>query len=53
MANQVDSLDEQILAALQSNGRLTMKSLAEQVGLSSPGTTNYSPHCRDSRSTRS
>ncbi len=36
MANQVDSLDEQILAALQQNGRLTMKSLAEQVGLSSP-----------------
>jgi Lrp/AsnC family transcriptional regulator, leucine-responsive regulatory protein len=36
MANQVDSLDEQILAALQNNGRLTMKSLAEQVGLSSP-----------------
>ena len=36
MANQVDSLDEQILAALQENGRLTMKSLAEQVGLSSP-----------------
>ena len=36
MPNQVDSLDEQILAALQDNGRLTMKSLAEQVGLSSP-----------------
>jgi len=36
MASQVDSLDEQILAALQENGRLTMKSLAEQVGLSSP-----------------
>ncbi len=36
MANQVDSLDEQILAVLQENGRLTMKSLAEQVGLSSP-----------------
>ena len=36
MTNQVDSLDEQILAALQENGRLTMKSLAEQVGLSSP-----------------
>lgn len=36
MANQVDSLDEQILAALQANGRLTMKSLAEHVGLSSP-----------------
>jgi len=36
MANQVDSLDEQILAALQENGRLTMKSLAEHVGLSSP-----------------
>ena len=33
MANQVDSLDEQILAALQENGRLTMKSLAEHVGL--------------------
>jgi Lrp/AsnC family leucine-responsive transcriptional regulator len=36
MANQVDSLDEQIIAALQENGRLTMKSLAEHVGLSSP-----------------
>lgn len=36
MPNQVDSLDEQILAALQENGRLTMKALAEQVGLSSP-----------------
>src|ERR687890_838559 len=36
MANQVDSLDEQILAALQENGRLTMKALAERVGLSSP-----------------
>ncbi len=36
MPHQVDSLDEQILAALQQNGRLTMKSLAEQVGLSSP-----------------
>ena len=36
VVNQVDSLDEQILAALQENGRLTMKSLAEQVGLSSP-----------------
>jgi Lrp/AsnC family leucine-responsive transcriptional regulator len=36
VTNQVDSLDEQILAALQENGRLTMKSLAEQVGLSSP-----------------
>ena len=36
MVNQVDSLDEQILAALQANGRLTMKALAEQVGLSSP-----------------
>lgn len=36
MATQVDSLDEQILAALQENGRLTMKSLAEHVGLSSP-----------------
>ncbi|MDQ3779241.1 MAG: Lrp/AsnC family transcriptional regulator [Chloroflexota bacterium] len=33
---QVDSLDEQILAALQVNGRLTMKALAEHVGLSSP-----------------
>ncbi|MFT4041465.1 MAG: Lrp/AsnC family transcriptional regulator, partial [Thermomicrobiales bacterium] len=29
-------MDEQILAALQENGRLTMKALAEQVGLSSP-----------------
>lgn len=34
--HQVDALDEQILAALQARGRLTMKALAEQVGLSSP-----------------
>lgn len=32
----IDTLDEQILDALQDNGRLTMKALAEQVGLSSP-----------------
>jgi Lrp/AsnC family leucine-responsive transcriptional regulator len=36
MAGQVDSLDEQILASLQANGRMTMKALAESVGLSSP-----------------
>ncbi|MDP9367252.1 MAG: Lrp/AsnC family transcriptional regulator [Chloroflexota bacterium] len=36
MVNQIDSLDERILAALQAAGRLTMKALAEQVGLSSP-----------------
>jgi Lrp/AsnC family leucine-responsive transcriptional regulator len=36
MANQVDSLDEQILERLQQDGRRTMKSLAEDVGLSSP-----------------
>lgn len=36
MVSHVDTLDEQILAALQANGRLTMKALAEQVGLSSP-----------------
>ena len=34
--NGVDQLDEQILASLQAQGRLTMKALAEQVGLSSP-----------------
>jgi Lrp/AsnC family leucine-responsive transcriptional regulator len=32
----IDTLDEQILDALQDNGRLTMKALAERVGLSSP-----------------
>lgn len=32
----IDTLDEQILAELQNNGRLTMKALAERVGLSSP-----------------
>ena len=32
----IDTLDEQILGALQENGRLTMKALAERVGLSSP-----------------
>lgn len=32
----IDTLDEQIIGALQANGRLTMKALAEQVGLSSP-----------------
>lgn len=35
MAN-LDTLDERILSELQSNGRLTMKALAERVGLSSP-----------------
>ena len=34
--NQIDTLDERILAELQANGRLTMKALAERVGLSSP-----------------
>lgn len=32
----IDTLDERILSELQSNGRLTMKALAEHVGLSSP-----------------
>lgn len=32
----IDTLDERILSELQENGRLTMKSLAERVGLSSP-----------------
>jgi len=32
----IDTLDERILSELQGNGRLTMKSLAERVGLSSP-----------------
>lgn len=36
MVNQIDSLDERILAELQATGRLTMKALAERVGLSSP-----------------
>jgi Lrp/AsnC family leucine-responsive transcriptional regulator len=33
---QIDSIDARILAELQANGRLTMKALAERVGLSSP-----------------
>ena len=32
----IDTLDERIIDELQSNGRLTMKALAEHVGLSSP-----------------
>src|SRR5918995_834053 len=35
-ASGIDTLDEQILSELQHNGRLTMKALAERVGLSSP-----------------
>ncbi len=34
--SMIDTLDERILSELQSNGRLTMKALAERVGLSSP-----------------
>lgn len=34
--SNLDTLDERILSELQSNGRLTMKALAERVGLSSP-----------------
>jgi Lrp/AsnC family leucine-responsive transcriptional regulator len=33
---QLDAIDEKILSELQANGRLTMKALAERVGLSSP-----------------
>jgi Lrp/AsnC family leucine-responsive transcriptional regulator len=36
VSSGIDTLDEQILAELQNNGRLTMKALAERVGLSSP-----------------
>lgn len=36
MSTTIDLLDERILAELQANGRLTMKALAERVGLSSP-----------------
>lgn len=34
--SNIDTLDERILSELQHNGRLTMKALAERVGLSSP-----------------
>lgn len=34
--SNIDTLDERILSELQMNGRLTMKALAERVGLSSP-----------------
>ncbi len=33
---KLDSLDERILSSLQDNGRLTMKALAEEIGMSSP-----------------
>ncbi len=33
---KLDTPDERILSALQDDGRLTMKSLAEQIGMSSP-----------------
>jgi Lrp/AsnC family leucine-responsive transcriptional regulator len=36
VSTAIDTLDERILAELQANGRLTMKALAERVGLSSP-----------------
>jgi len=36
VSTTIDLLDERILAELQANGRLTMKALAERVGLSSP-----------------
>ena len=35
-SSSIDTLDERILSELQDNGRLTMKALAERVGLSSP-----------------
>lgn len=35
-STSLDTLDERILSELQENGRLTMKALAERVGLSSP-----------------
>ena len=33
---RLDTLDERILSALQDDGRLTMKALAEMIGMSSP-----------------
>ena len=33
---QIDAIDDRILTELQENGRLTMKALAERIGLSSP-----------------
>ncbi len=33
---RLDSLDERILSSLQADGRLTMKALAEEIGMSSP-----------------
>lgn len=33
---KLDSLDERILSSLQADGRLTMKALAEEIGMSSP-----------------
>lgn len=34
--SNLDTLDEQVILELQKDGRLTMKALAEKVGLSSP-----------------
>lgn len=36
LMSHIDSIDERILGELQADGRLTMKALAERVGLSSP-----------------
>lgn len=36
IVSSIDTLDERILSELQLDGRLTMKALAERVGLSSP-----------------
>lgn len=36
----LDDIDRRLLALLQQDGRMPVKALAEQVGLSSPGTSS-------------
>ncbi len=39
VTRQLDSTDRAIIAALSENGRMTVKELADQIGLSSPSVT--------------
>ena len=40
MGHQIDSIDREILRILQTNGRISMKELGEQVHLSAPSVTD-------------
>lgn len=47
MKHQLDTIDREILKILQTNGRISMKELGEQVHLSAPSVTDRVSHLEE------